>query len=121
MGYGMKCGGDNGIIVKKLWSNDQPTSIFLAQTVALDMTDYEMFAIRYQYGTNEEAQVCYFQSGLVGSKVGLESFGTGTTVRRRLLQSSATGFVFEDGYSGGNVLNTANIPLDIYGIRGIRM
>ena len=131
MGKGFKCGSGNGsgsgsvsaggMTMELLWENASSASGFGADTVSLDLTGYDLVAIRYQYGTGSDAQIQYFQFGTVGATIGLDSFGNATTVRRRHATIKTTGVTFGSGYNGSNSISAANIPIAIYGINGVTM
>lgn len=112
--------------LKLLWTNPNPTSPFVSQTVPLDLSQYELFLVTVMEqnttdGTYRELSFLAFKnvlSVLQGAFVG--GYGSGTDARP--FQILENGVNFSDtrrSYNNQNyeVLNSALIPHQIYGIK----
>lgn len=105
---------------KLLWSNPNPTSQFAAQTVSLDLSDYdEVEVVSKPYSSDTS----YFASRVkVGNKGMIYSqTGYGSPVRiygtQRNFTPTSTGVAFGDGLDFSASTNNAYcVPYQIYGI-----
>ena len=118
-----------GVSMKSLWTNASPTSNFAAQTISLNLSDYEYVLVRYLYSTDYQD---IDQIAIV--KVGREAYLTFTgavstsiyvTQRPISLGSNSVAFgapVYKTYSSTANP--TANnkycIPVEIIGIKGVQ-
>lgn len=96
-----------------LWTNPAPTTAFGAQTVAVDISDYDTLLIQYQRSTTMDQY---------GINIALKGFkccyyDVGTIFRLAEPKSDGTGIIFDQGYTGNAVSNTSAIPYKIYGIK----
>lgn len=112
--------------LKLLWTNPNPTSSFVSQTVPLDLSQYELFLVTVMEqnasdGNYRELSFLAFKtvvSVLQGAFVG----GYGPGVDARPFQILENGVNFSDArrsYNNQNnkVLNSVLIPHQIYGIK----
>ena len=110
-----------GFTLDLVWTNASPTSNFSAQTVSLDLSDYQ--AVIIMFGSSTAWETLYpviIPIGLTeDSYIGL----AGKTNRYRVCNPSSTGVTFENGaqYSSYNSSATATsgsmIPIYIYGMK----
>lgn len=119
---------------KLLWTNPNPTSAFAAQTVSLDLSNYDMVEIAFYQATSQ--LYTHTKRIVVGSVSDLgvvatrflETSGTstsGTWSTSRQVNVKTTGVIFGAGayeytYNNGNnhvVNNSYTVPLKIYGIK----
>jgi hypothetical protein len=109
----------NGVTMTKLWENPSPSASFAAQSLQIDLTEYNIIltlatnGISALNGTsiNDSVNICE----PVAAAGGLFN-------RRRLGYITATGITFNDCYKGtslsaGSVDNGNCVPLVIYGIK----
>jgi len=146
-GYGVPSGGSKGEYLKKssstdyatewalpfsmklLWTNPNPTSNFAAQTLSIDVSDYDFIAVEHKVYANLDHRRIDF--GAVGTQFGLIHPSTGggyfTTATNQVgvrgcNTSDTTKIVFGSGYnsSGGgsfSALDSRCVPYRIYGIK----
>lgn len=109
-----------GVVMEKLWENASTTSNFAAQTIALDLSEYQ--AVYVECLRSTESQVV---SGRILLDVGgISGYIMGTTnqfaVTRREVTVTTTGVTFTGFYSANTSNGTSNeIPYRIYGIKGV--
>jgi hypothetical protein len=107
-----------GYKMVKIWENASPGSTFASQTITLDLTPYDMVAVKCNYGTDGNRQAATFAYATIGGRFGMYA-GYGESMRTRMAEASETGVVFYPGYVvGGNTFDAACVPVEIYGIRG---
>lgn len=118
--YISKVAGENSNLgATLLWTNPNPTSGFDAQTVMLDLSEYESVIVAFTQHTSTTTSdcVCYVsknnQSPSQGCGIG---GGGGSKARQFVIDTS--GIRFGNGTLNGSVDNSRMIPLRIYGIRG---
>ncbi len=107
-----------GVKMDLLWTNPNPTSSFSAQTISLDLSEYQLVFVVCKgdtTGTNYTTALAEFNT--------LTQIGTinGYT-RFRAFTATATGVQFGGGYkqtsySNDGSDNSATIPYHIYGIK----
>ena len=115
-----------GVDMDLLWTNASPTSSFGAQTISLDLSNYNLVGIIYvaENGT----QVNISTTNMFIYKKGITTYGVGTSVGgvwgytrgRAIAGVSNSGVSFGDSYPMTETISTANnsmIPLYIYGIK----
>lgn len=100
-----------------LWTNSAPTSSFTAQTLNIDMSDYEMIFITAVSRT--DLNIIFTALLNVGTYTSrLYTTLTGSTIYvTRNVGLTPTSLAFEGGYSGGTANNSYAIPYQIYGIK----
>ena len=109
-----------GMKMDLLWANPSPTSVFAAQTVALDLSDYDFFVVS-AFRTNDYATTPTF-SGIIPKGVLAVIYGSEAgqaNIYSRKITFSDSGVEFSTGYATGSTANsTADcIPDKIYGIK----
>lgn len=110
---------------KLLWTNPSPTADFAAQTISLDLSDYDEIEIEARHTPSLNAY-CKVKVGDDGYMYAPELSGTGTgyvqNVARKFTVSSS-GIVFGGGYytygsnSSATASNSKLVPIRIYGIK----
>ena len=136
-------GGGGGGGIDLLWTNASPRVAFGAQTVSIDLTNYDAVIIEsmpstpmdYLFPDNRDPATGYpynhylFQrvfmnkdeSGelLLGSTIRYTDASTTTgTVAHRTVSISDSGVVFGGGYLNSSAYNGAAVPVKIYGVKG---
>lgn len=108
----------SGFVIKKLWENSAPTSAFAAQTVSLDLSDYDAIEIRFK---NKNNSTVYLSTGLIpiGEDFTMFYITSDPASQRRAGSVSTTGVTFATGYAAATASTACAIPLTIYGYRGI--
>ena len=106
-----------GIDMDLLWTNASPTSAFAAQTVSVDLSDYEEIYIIFRI---DDFIATYYP--LLATK-NLEYMAnaipdlTSSGVRKRTVVFNNSGATFSAAHSGSGDDNTCLVPYKIYGIR----
>lgn len=104
----------------KLWENDDPAATFAAQTVSLDLSNYDGISILYR---NQTDGAYHLNTGHIPKGTqGVLWYGyqSGNHVHRGFT-ANAGGVTFNAcQYSGGSNDNKFCIPLIIYGVKGIQ-
>lgn len=107
-------------LMTKLWENPSPTSAFAAQTIAVDLSGYDLTLILANSGVSAIA------TNVIGKSVYLNeavaAANTEVITRRRLGTINNNGIAFNDAYraghsASGSVDNTLLVPYRIYGIK----
>lgn len=107
---------------KLLWTNPNPTSAFSAQTVSLNLTDYDEVEIEARNSTSNSDSVTQNFSFSSGGGI-LTIFQLNDTWYMRQLTLTNSGITFASGRycymtNGGNgVLDAVCVPTKIYGIK----
>ncbi len=109
-----------------LWTNASPTSTFGAQTIPLDLSDYDAIVVTSKHWTDNDAR--RNEIAFVGSSRMILTVQSPTNIKiqtLRLYSVSTTGVTFEGGKGTNDSLGTydsnyAIIPLAIYGIKGVQ-
>lgn len=106
----------------KLWTNPDPGSAFEPQTINLDLSNYDMIAIQYNFGTNAENRFTSINFVPVNNLFVLMSSNGGNLlegIRARTGEVTEYGVVFNVGSTTSNTtFNAACVPVAIYGIKG---
>ena len=112
--------------LKLLWTNPNPTSSFVSQTVPLDLSQYELFLVTVMEqntteGTYRELSFLAFKT-VESVLQGVLTGGYGPGVETRPFQILENGVNFSDAkrsYNNQNdkVINSVLIPHQIYGIK----
>lgn len=110
-----------------LWVNANPNSTFAAQTISLDLSEFEAVEIEYNFN-----DVGVITNHVIGKKnensvtLGITDYSTYKSYNFRKCNISDTGVTFEGGlYTMNNnpssVLSTNDsiIPTKIYGVKGV--
>ena len=114
-----------------LWTNASPSSSFTAQTVSLDLSNYDaVFVISNMMTTGENNIGVFVRKGLA-TETNIVMYGaivaaSVMAVQRRGVTATDTGVVFSDAKlkaatstSAGSTENSRCIPLYIFGIKGV--
>ena len=102
-----------------IWTNPAPTAAFAAQTIELDLSEYDYLIIIPKL-TNS-SNIVPQTSVLVKIPSGTEGYSmssTGTTAWVRKFFVSTTGITFNKATTGSSNNTTNIIPYKIYGIKG---
>lgn len=126
---------EGGMEAVKLWENASPTSIFPAQTLAIDLTGFDSLLVEFK--NHRTAEVYSTFTMKAGGKMacmtlttgGLTSSGYKNYIAIRTLKHEETGVTFGYGtytnrLTGGTQSpdsseNNYMIPMRIYGMRGM--
>lgn len=108
-----------------LWENASPTSLFAAQTIALDLSGYDAVLVTAKHWADNDSRLN--QIAFVGADRMILTVQSPTDIRiqtLRLYYVSTTGVRFEGGKGMNNSGGTYNsdyaaLPLAIYGIKGV--
>ena len=117
-----------GMIVDPLWTNPNHTSAFVAQTVSLDLSNYDAVLIDGVYGSsyiphsgNTRANTFYIEKGQSYDACYGWVLSGNLWVTYRNTTVNANGVVFGGGYYYNNTTrtaqNTSAIPMAIYGVK----
>ena len=99
---------------KLLWQNPNPTAAFAAQTVALNLSDYdEVEIVAKRLNTDTSIMQTRATSDYIASIASV--YGASTVFRSATI--TTTGVSFGGGNLDGSVNNNYAIPLKIYGIK----
>lgn len=111
-------GGDiHGETQTLLWENRTPSVAFAAQTVTVDLTQYDGVIVEFT-DTSNPAKI----NGRIKVSKTTELFGVGLrvtneTFARNISSLNNSGVGFSDCYKNTTVFNTGFVPLKIYGYR----
>lgn len=107
-----------GMKMDLLWTNPSTTSSFSAQTVSLDLSDYDIYAIDYIYSNADKYSfgLRFFKTDNSQNILPINGNGS-TTCGRRYVQYGASGLQFFDASYNSNTNNTYVVPTHIYGIK----
>lgn len=111
-------GSNNGIEMVKLWENASPTSEFAAQTVSIDLSAYQLVEVHFKYAAAANGRA--ISSCPVGTRLNVVMGGSNNALAMRYANVSETGLSFESGYLNGTANTTSAIPVEIYGIKGVK-
>lgn len=100
-----------------LWTNPNPTSLFASQTISLNLSNYSHVLVEFcMYASGDTKQVmASFYASI--TKYLIASCAMGNTLIHRECQINSANIIFDSGYVGANVNNSACIPYKIYGIK----
>lgn len=107
-------------IFYKLWENSDPTATFTSKTVTLDLSEFGAVLIIFAGSTtysNRTLSQIVLKNG--HNHLMASMLTGGTVVRCRMASANDNGVTFDGGYQGTSANNTAVIPLEIYGIKGV--
>lgn len=111
-------GGGGGITMKLVWTNPNPNSAFAAQTVSLDLSEYDIVGITAAFSSDRtQRQITW---GVLGTTVNCiyKAFSANNFASRRAY-ITATGVQFYNGYQDSSAKSDSAVPIEIYGIKGI--
>lgn len=110
--------GDSGFL-HLVWENPNPTSSFAAQTIDVDLTDYDWFAIETRWSTSSALVIplCIYKVDETRHIISLSNDASNRTGGRQFTYSIADqSLAFEGGYYNEASSNVNVIPIAIYGI-----
>lgn len=127
MAVAMRYGsGDNGnrstgVTMKLLWTNPNPDSNFAAQTVSVNLSGYDFFAIVpiFSVASPNIIPMQVFTCDDSTSHVLAITARSNSNNGGRLITFSTSGLTFTSATYSGSTNNSYAIPYKIYGIRGI--
>lgn len=111
-------GGDTyGEVQVLLWTNSTPSVAFAAQTVTVDLTEYDGVIVEFT-DTSNPTKI----NGRIKVSKTPELFGVGSrvvneTFARNISSLNDSGIGFSDCYRDTSLFNTGFVPLKIYGYR----
>lgn len=106
-------------VFKLLWVNSAPTSNFAAQTIPLNLANYDAVCIITK--TTTSSNYTYWQFGLVNGYITMANkSANNATLTGRTAEVDDTGITFSTGYQGSSTGTSYCIPVSIYGIKGIQ-
>lgn len=117
-----------GVSWTKLWENASSTSGFAAQTISLDLSEYDSFAILHRLGASVDSnQFDIIKKGMNAYLIQLENASYASVIMTsRNVKITDTGITFGAGYSktiysssAGGSQATSLIPLAVYGVKGV--
>ena len=101
---------------KLLWTNPNPTASFSAQTISLDLSNYDEVEIEAkQLASGTIIQLC--RVGIGKQTKCLFRDGNANNFYTRTFVVSASSIQFGDAYYNSTVTNTDCVPVAIYGIK----
>lgn len=113
-----------GVEMKLLWENPKTKATFAAQTLSLDLTEYDFIGVEVLSAYNSDAQ---FHSTLQWvPKDGVAHYAvilhaTGNYNFMRAFTMSDDGIAITEGYRNGSHGTGYCIPARIYGIKGVKL
>lgn len=102
---------------KLLWTNPSPTSDFVAQTISLDLSDYDAVDIEVNMYTSSSGEYHQTFRGAIGTNLLMSGMIYQTTMPlSRLCEIHSDSIPFNTGFANTDN-NGAVVPLKIYGIK----
>ena len=104
-----------------VWENSAPTSNFVAQTLAIDLSGYDFFGVVSMFSTGSQylIKMQVFPVVLNADYI-LEITGRGSTATGgRRMSYTSNGLAFQQGTYDGTNEDTHLIPYIIYGMKGL--
>lgn len=126
-GGGSSSGSSSGSVIGAggfesvlLWTNSSPNAAFAAQTIPLDLSDYDLVLIEGKYALETDGSIFSVIGRIGPEKISIacpHKSGSGGNYVRQFTATS-TGVQFYDGFLGGTgTSNSANVPWRIYGMK----
>ena len=118
-----------GVSMKSLWANASPTSNFAAQTISLNLSDYEYVLVRYLYSTDYQNidQIAIVKVGKEAYLTFTGAVSTSIYVTQRTISVGSNSVAFgAPAYktyastSSPTANNKYCIPVEIIGIKGVQ-
>lgn len=111
-------GGGQPVVIpepKLLWENPNPSTIFAAQSIPLDLSGYVGVIVRYKYAYNDDnTSTCVYCKKTDGEIQAGGKYRLNST--RRSIKIDDTQVLFGDGILGENSDQSFVIPTEIYGV-----
>lgn len=108
-----------GVSITKLWENASPTSSFAKQTIALDLSGYEIFVVVFAWLATEN-WAKHVGVGVKNRDARYTITGGDGSVAARGFHPTDDGLSFGVGYNGATTENRYMAPLYVYGIKGVK-
>lgn len=107
-----------GVTLPKVWENASPTSNFEAQTISLDLSNYNFISIDFVVSAGASTHVVTGFAA-IGSSTYCEEYTTNSgSVNKRNFKPRTNGVTFENGRQDTTQGSEYMIPYIIYGIGG---
>lgn len=109
-----------GIVVQRLWINQNPTSNFAAQSVSVDLTGYDYYEIQLRFSTsnNYATEIKRFPVDEQPNQLTIVTLGQNRTGGRHVTYSIANKQLTFDAASYNGATNNAYaIPLYVWGVK----
>jgi len=103
-----------GVKMDLLWTNPAPTSNFAAQTVSLDLSEYDLLLIAISYGLSMDS--LSYNIMPIGQTANLNVIKLEAQASR-FVTATTSGVTFQGGYVNNTASTSAGIPCYIYGIK----
>lgn len=117
---------------KLLWTNASPTSAFAAQTLTVPWENYDFLVIQAYYNYDQHGnafmRTMFIETNRISESwqyphnyeiIAEQGNGGGGKATRKLTFGTGT-ITIAQGMINGSAVNTAAVPCDIYGIKGIQ-
>lgn len=102
----------------KLWTNSAPTAAFAAQTVQLDLSNYDAVLIAVRAGRTDGqywSGYCFKDDNSVFASIA-SKINASTDVHSRGAKMTNSGVEFSTGYKGSTSGTNYAIPIYIFGV-----
>ena len=109
-----------------LWTNASPASSFAAQTISIDLSNYNMILVQISTISNTPTDnvygfITYLASINDGNPIIMVYGSSGTNrLGTRKFTTSTTGVSFQDNIWNNATTNAYGVPYKIYGIKGVQ-
>lgn len=108
-----------GKSLTSLWGNPSPGSNFAAQSIGVDLSDYDYFAValRFSTGTNDNPPLQVFAVDEVRKELPIQGTQSNKNGGRHVTYSIANKtLTFDAAYYDGQSNNSYAIPIAVYGV-----
>lgn len=108
-----------GKSLTSLWGNPSPSSNFIAQSIGVDLSDYDYFAValRFSTGTNDNPPLQAFAVDEVRKELPIQGTQSNKNGGRHVTYSIANKtLTFDAAYYDGQSNNSYAIPIAVYGV-----
>lgn len=119
----LECGG-GGVTPTLLWTNPNPTASFSAQTLNIDLSQYECLFVETEGNKYTSGLISYHQMEYVDLSVesysicGRYSINSNTYVSIRVITAHTNNSIsFSNGSAGTTTDGRLCIPIKIYGLK----
>lgn len=107
-----------GVSIDLLWENSSPTANFPAQTIQMNLNDYQIvivYARRSTSATYVVVAVCIVGQSSILQQVSLPNYAS---IMHRFFSVSTSGITFQNGGDQSGDNNGYIIPIAVYGFKG---
>ena len=118
-----------GVRMKLLWETSSPTSTFAAQTISINLTEYDMIVVvgvgscYDQNGVNYQRACCGISSRIFPKGQLLSMYAQGNYCMFRNFEFNNNGVTFDVGRRASSTDTSENngncVPVEIYGVKGV--